>query len=139
MITPPICSARTSRFWACLGLITFLMAFVYTLIAAHTRGTMRITYLYFGPSEIRALLLLGNLLTLVVGVVDLRHWFPVISGTVSVSIHDAFIALLVVVGVVVIALLACRDARAPSMEDPTRRRTQSANSRTKQGCGPPEC
>jgi hypothetical protein len=106
---------------ACLGLITFLMAFVYTLITAQTRATMRITYLYFGPTEIRALLLLGNLLTLTFGVVDLRHWFPVIPGTVSVSIHDAFIALLVVVGVVVIALLAWRDARALSVEDPPRR------------------
>jgi archaetidylinositol phosphate synthase len=106
---------------ACLGLITFLMAFVYTLITAQTRATMRITYLYFGPTEIRALLLLGNLLTLIIGVVDLRHWFPVIPGTVSVSIHDAFIALLVVLGVVVIALLAWRDARGLSVEDPPRR------------------
>jgi archaetidylinositol phosphate synthase len=106
---------------ACLGLITFLMAFVYTLIAAQTRATMRITYFYFGPTEVRALLLLGNLLTLVVGVVDLRHWFPGIPGTVPVFIHDAFIALLVVVGVVVIALLAWRDARTLSEEDPPRR------------------
>jgi archaetidylinositol phosphate synthase len=106
---------------ACLGLITFLMAFVYTLIAAQTRATMRITYFYFGPTEIRALLLLGNLLTLVLGVVDLRHWFAGIPGTVSISIHDAFIAVLVVVGVVVIALLAWRDARALSVEDPPRR------------------
>jgi archaetidylinositol phosphate synthase len=106
---------------ACLGLITFLMAFVYTLITAQPRATLRITYLYFGPTEIRALLLLGNLLTLIIGVVDLRHWFPVIPGTVSVSIHDAFIALLVVLGVVVIALLAWRDARALSVEDPPRR------------------
>jgi archaetidylinositol phosphate synthase len=106
---------------ACLGLITFLMAFVYTLITAQTRSTMRITYFYFGPTEIRALLLLGNLLTLTFGVVDLRHWFPAFPGRDSVSIHDAFIALLVVVGVVVIALLAWRDARALSVEDPPRR------------------
>jgi archaetidylinositol phosphate synthase len=106
---------------ACLGLITFLMAFVYTLITAQTRATMRITYLYFGPTEIRALLLLGNLLTLAVGVVDLRHWFTGIPGTVSITLHDAFIALLVVVGVIVIALLAWRDARALSVEDPPRR------------------
>jgi archaetidylinositol phosphate synthase len=106
---------------ACLGLITFLMAFVYTLIAAQTRATMRITYFFFGPTEIRALLLLGNFLTLVIGVVDLRHWLPVIPGTVSVTIHDAFIALLAASGVVVIALLAWRDAQALSVEDPPRR------------------
>jgi archaetidylinositol phosphate synthase len=106
---------------ACLGLITFLMAFVYTLIAAQTRATMRITYFFFGPTEIRALLLVGNLLTLAVGVVDLRRWFASFPGTGSVSIHDAFIALLAASGVVVIALLAWRDARALGVEDPPRR------------------
>jgi archaetidylinositol phosphate synthase len=106
---------------ACLGLITFLMAFVYTLIAAQTRGTMRITYLYFGPSEIRALLVLGNLLSLAFGVVDLRRWFAGLPGRGSVTIHDAFIALLAASGIVVIALLAWRDARVLSVEDPPRR------------------
>jgi phosphatidylglycerophosphate synthase len=106
---------------ACLGLITFLMAFVYTLIAAQTRATMRITYFYFGPTEIRALLLLGNLLSLAFGVVDLRHWFPALPGSGWVSIHDAFIAMLAASGVVVIALLAWRDARVLSVEDPPRR------------------
>jgi archaetidylinositol phosphate synthase len=38
---------------ACLGLITFLFAFVYSLITAHARATMRITYFYFGPTEMR--------------------------------------------------------------------------------------
>jgi archaetidylinositol phosphate synthase len=106
---------------ACLGLITFLMAFVYTLIAAQTRATMRITYFYFGPTEIRALLLLGNLLTLACGVVDLRRWFAGFPGSVSISIHDAVIAMLAALGVVVIALLAWRDARVLSAEDPPRR------------------
>jgi archaetidylinositol phosphate synthase len=106
---------------ACVGLIAFLMAFVYTLIAAQTRATMRITYFYFGPTEIRTLLLLGNLLALAFGVVDLRHWFAAFPGERSVSIHDAFIAILAASGVVVIALLAWRDARVLSMEDPPRR------------------
>jgi len=106
---------------ACVALITFLMAFVYTLIAAQTRATMRITYFYFGPTEIRALLLLGNLISLSFGVVDLRHWFAALPGGGSVSIHDAFIALLAASGVVVIALLAWRDARVLSVEDPPRR------------------
>ena len=106
---------------ACVALITFLMAFVYTLIAAQTRATMRITYFYFGPTEIRALLLLGNLISLSVGVVDLRRWIAGLPGSGSVSIHDAFIALLAASGVVVIALLAWRDARVLSVEDPPRR------------------
>jgi len=105
---------------ACLGLITFLMAFVYTLIAAQTRATMRITYFYFGPTEIRALLLVGNLLTLAVGVVDLRRRFAGFPGDGSISIHDAVITMLSASGVVVIALLAWRDARVLNVEDPPR-------------------
>ena len=103
---------------ACLALITFLMAFVYSLITAQTRGTMRITYLHFGPTEIRALLLMGNLISLSFGVVDLRRWFAGFPGEGMVSIHDAFIALLATSGVLVIALLAWRDAQELKLEDP---------------------
>ncbi|GAC1300335.1 MAG: hypothetical protein NVSMB15_09700 [Steroidobacteraceae bacterium] len=106
---------------ACLGLVVFLIAFVYTLIAAQTRSTMRITYFHFGPTEMRALLLLGNLLTLAVGVVDFRNWFPAVTGTRSVTLHDVFLGLLSAGGVVVIALLAIRDGRALAAEDPPRR------------------
>ncbi|MGA2189091.1 MAG: CDP-alcohol phosphatidyltransferase family protein [Steroidobacteraceae bacterium] len=105
---------------ACLALITFLMAFVYSLITAQTRATMRITYAYFGPTEIRALLVLGNLLTLGFGILDLRPWLPG-RWPASVSIHDLFIAVLAVAGTGVIATLAIRDARALAAEDPPRR------------------
>jgi archaetidylinositol phosphate synthase len=103
---------------ACVGLITFLIAFVYTLINAQTRATMRVTYFYFGPTEIRALLILGNLLTLAVGVVDLRPWLPRLPGTGAISIHDVVISLLAGAGVTVIALLAIGDAHALAVEDP---------------------
>jgi archaetidylinositol phosphate synthase len=39
---------------ACLGLIAFLMAFVYSLICVEVHDTMRVTYFGFGPTEIRA-------------------------------------------------------------------------------------
>jgi phosphatidylglycerophosphate synthase len=106
---------------ACLALITFLMAFVYSLITAQARATMRITYLYFGPTEIRALLVLGNLIALSFGVVDLRRWLAGFPGGGTVSIHDAVIALLAASGVVVIALLAWRDAQVLKIEDPPQR------------------
>jgi archaetidylinositol phosphate synthase len=103
---------------ACLGLITFLLAFVYSLITAHARATMRITYFYFGPTEIRALLLVGNLLTLVGGVINLRSWLPPLPGTGAVTIHDFGIALLSLAGVIAIASHAIRDARVLAAEDP---------------------
>jgi hypothetical protein len=93
---------------ACLGLIAFLMGFVNTLIGAHVRNTMRITYFGFGPTEIRALLLLGNLSLLAFGIVR----FGSITG------HDIGISMLSVAGVAVIAVLAIREIRALAVEDP---------------------
>jgi archaetidylinositol phosphate synthase len=103
---------------ACLGLITFLLAFVYSLITAQARATMRITYFYFGPTEIRALLLLGNLLTLLGGVIDMRPWLPPLPGSGGISIHDFAITLLSLAGVTAIGVHAFADARALNAEDP---------------------
>ena len=103
---------------ACLGLITFLIAFVYSLITVHARGTMRITYFHFGPTEIRALLFLGNLLTLAIGVVNLRPWLPFLPGAVPISVHDLGTSLLALAGITAIGVLATGDARALRVEDP---------------------
>jgi phosphatidylglycerophosphate synthase len=103
---------------ACLGLITFLLAFVYSLITAHARATMRITYFYFGPTEIRALLLLGNLLTLAGGIVDLKPWLPPLPGAGGITIHDFFIALLSLAGLTAIGSVALGDGRVLAAEDP---------------------
>jgi archaetidylinositol phosphate synthase len=102
---------------ACLGLITFLLAFVYSMIIAHARATMRVTYFYFGPTEIRALLLLGNVLTIAVGVVDLQAWLPAVPGG-AITLHDFFIALLSLAGLTAIGTAAVGDARALAAEDP---------------------
>ena len=103
---------------ACLGLITFLLAFVYSLITAHARATMRITYFYFGPTEIRALLLLGNVLTLAGGVVDLEPWLPPLPGAGGITIHDFGIAVLSLAGLTAIGTVAIGDGRALAAEDP---------------------
>ena len=116
---------------ACLGLITFLLAFVYSMIIAHARATMRVTYFYFGPTEIRALLLLGNVLTIAVGVVDLQAWLPSVRGAGAITIHDVFIALLSLAGLTAIGTAAVGDARALAAEDPPPTpATQSVDSRT---------
>jgi archaetidylinositol phosphate synthase len=103
---------------ACLGLITFLFAFVYSLITAHARATMRITYFYFGPTEIRALLIIGNLLILAGGVIDLRPWLPPLPGAGAISVHDFGIALLSMAGAVAIGVHAIRDGCVLNAEDP---------------------
>jgi archaetidylinositol phosphate synthase len=116
---------------ACLGLITFLLAFVYSMIIAHARATMRVTYFYFGPTEIRALLLLGNVLTIAVGVVDLQDWLPAVPGVGAITIHDLFIALLSLAGLTAIGTAAVGDARALAAEDPPPApATQFVDSRT---------
>jgi phosphatidylglycerophosphate synthase len=103
---------------ACLGLIAFLMAFVYTMIGTHVRQRMRITYFGFGPTEIRALLIVGNLLILKFGVIDVRPWIAPASSLDSISIHDVVISAFASVGAILIALLAMREASALGREDP---------------------
>jgi phosphatidylglycerophosphate synthase len=105
---------------ACLGLIAFLMGFVYTLIGAQAQGTMRITYFGFGPTEIRALLLFGNLSILAFGVVYLQPRFTPLAAFGPISGHDLVISVLSVLGVAVIATLAVRTARALALVDPPR-------------------
>jgi archaetidylinositol phosphate synthase len=103
---------------ACLGLIAFLMGFVYTLIGAHVHNTMRITYFGFGPTEIRALLFLGNLSTLAFGVVHFQIGFAPLAAFGPISGHDLVISILSLAGAVLISTLAIREARALAALDP---------------------
>ena len=50
---------------SCLGLIALQMALAYSLIVLHVRDSYRITYLGIGITEIRVLLIAGNLIFLV--------------------------------------------------------------------------
>jgi archaetidylinositol phosphate synthase len=103
---------------ACLGLIAFLMGFVYTLIGAQVHQTMRITYFGFGPTEIRALLLLGNLYILAFGLVHLQMRFAPLAVFGPISGHDLVISILSVAGAALIAVLAIREGHALSVLDP---------------------
>jgi len=104
---------------ACLGLIVFLMAFVYTLIGTHVRQRMRITYFGFGPTEIRLLLIVGNLLVLAFGVIDVHIWIPgLLASAGPVSIHDVVISGMACAGAALIAALAIREVGALGREDP---------------------
>jgi phosphatidylglycerophosphate synthase len=105
---------------ACLGLIAFLMAFIYTMIGTEVRDTMRITYAGFGPTEIRVLFLIGNLFTLSFGVVDLGRWIRPLAPLGPVSIHDLVMALLAAGGVGILVVLSLQEARALALEDPSK-------------------
>jgi archaetidylinositol phosphate synthase len=103
---------------ACLALIAFLMAFVYTLIYAQVRGTLRITYFGFGPTEIRALLVAGNLITLQVGILDLGPWFTRLARIGPLTIYEFVISIVCVLTAPALAILAVREARKLAREDP---------------------
>jgi phosphatidylglycerophosphate synthase len=103
---------------ACLGLVAFLIGFSYTLIGAHARATMRITYLGFGPTEMRALLLGGNLLALAFGIFYVRVPLAILARLDPITTYDLVIVMLSVGGVVLIATMAIREARALAIEDP---------------------
>jgi hypothetical protein len=105
---------------ACLGLIAFLMAFVYSLICVEVRNTLRITYFGFGPTEIRALLIAGNLITLCTGVLQFdlsfapHHWFG------PVTLYEIVIVLIFAVALPALLLIALRERRDLAHEDPPR-------------------
>ncbi len=103
---------------ACLGLIAFLMGFSYTMIGAHTRATMRITYCGFGPTEIRALLLVGNLLALAFGIIYLQPRIALLARFGPITTYDIGISILALAAVVLIPALAIREGRTLSVEDP---------------------
>ncbi len=103
---------------ACLGLIAFLMAFVYSLICVEVRNTLRITYFGFGPTEIRALLIAGNLLTLRAGVLNVGQWIIPKDWFGPVTIYEAVIVILFALTVLALGLLALRERRELTREDP---------------------
>ena len=103
---------------ACLGLIAYLMAMVYSLIGVQVRDTAHISYYGFGPTEIRALLVLGNLWVFIFGILDLRPWLKFLAVPVPVTIHDIFIALLALLGASAIAISALFERRALGLEEP---------------------
>jgi len=105
---------------ACLGLIAFLMCFVFTLIGAQVRSTMRITYLGFGPTEIRALLFFGNLMVLVNGVVSVRLPLWPFNLYGPLSTYDLGILLLATAAAVLVGSMVIRESRALALEDPPR-------------------
>jgi hypothetical protein len=94
------------------------MAFIYTMIGTHVRQRMRITYFGFGPTEIRLLLIIGNLLVLAFGVIDVKRWVAPTIPLGWFSIHDLVIISMAIAGVLLIAFLAIREARALGREDP---------------------
>jgi archaetidylinositol phosphate synthase len=105
---------------ACLGVIAFLMAFVYSLICVEVRDTLRVTYFGFGPTEIRALLIAGNLITLRAGVLGVGQVFAPLSGLGPVTIYEVTIVILFTITVPALVMLALRERRALAYEDPPR-------------------
>jgi len=105
---------------ACLGVIAFLMAFVYSLICVEVRDTLRVTYFGFGPTEIRALLIAGNLITLRAGVLDVGQGFGLRTWFGPVTIYELTIVILFTIAVPALAMLALRERRELAHEDPPR-------------------
>jgi archaetidylinositol phosphate synthase len=103
---------------AAIALIAFLVAFVYSLICFKATETMRITYFRFGPTEIRALLVIGNLLTLAVGVLDLSRWWAPLGVFGRVTVYELFIVAICLLMLPSLALLAIRESRALALVDP---------------------
>jgi len=103
---------------ACLALVTFLGAFVYSLICLRVRNSLRITYFGFGPTEIRALLIAGNLFTTAYGVLDVGPWILPREWRVPLTLYELVIVVICALAIPALALLAAREARKLASEDP---------------------
>jgi phosphatidylglycerophosphate synthase len=110
---------------ACLALVTFLGAFVYSLICLRVRNSLRITYFGFGPTEIRALLIAGNLLTLAHGVLDVGPWILPREWRIPVTLYELVIVVICSLAMPALAMLARREARKLAGEDPLPAATRS--------------
>lgn len=104
---------------ACLGLIAFLMLFVYTLIGTHVHEVMRITYLGFGATEIRGLLIAGNLLILAFGIVHVQFGYAPLAAIGPLTGHDLVISALSIASAGLIVLSTIREGRALAALDPS--------------------
>ncbi len=103
---------------SCLGVIAYLMGFAYALIGAQARATMRITYLGIGTTEIRALLMFGNLLALAFGIIHVPLPFALPAQIEPPTTYDIGILALSAAAVAWIATLVIRERRSLAIEDP---------------------
>jgi phosphatidylglycerophosphate synthase len=111
---------------ACVGLIAFLMMFAYTLIGVQVRNVMQITYFGFGATEIRMLLLVGNLLVLAFGIVHLQFRYAPLSMFGALSGHDLGISSISLAAAALIVLSTVKQARSLSVSDPAPASTLSS-------------
>lgn len=102
---------------ACLALIAFYIAYAYMMIHAHVTDTLRITFFGFGATEIRALFLGGNLITLAVGLFDFGPWLGVPAAWRPVTLFDLGMSVLAATGTAMIVCLAVREGRMLSAQD----------------------
>ena len=100
-----------------IGLIVYLLAFVYTLIYCQVQGVFRITYLGFGPTEMRVLLVIGNLVALKYGLLRISTFAP---GSVfgSLTLYELGILVIAVSAAAMLLLLAWRELRRLDRDDP---------------------
>lgn len=105
-------------FIACLGLITSLTDCLQSKISYEVNKTKRIACAGLGFTEIRMLLLSGNLFILIFGIVDLSQWITPLQFFGSVTIHELVTTLLAVLWMVLIVIFAISEAQSLALQDP---------------------
>jgi len=97
---------------SCLGLIALQMGLAYSLIILHVRDSFRITYLGIGITEIRVLLIAGNLIMLASNAVEPGNLVKILAVPLPPwTIFDLVICLLTSAGLLTFALLAIAEGR----------------------------
>ena len=100
-------------------LLCFYVLSIESFLATYTLGRFHISHGPFGPTEIRMLLIVGNLLTLLTGLHDLSPLALPMASLAPVSVFDVGLVLIGSLAPVVLGMLFLRDLRAISLADPS--------------------
>ncbi|MEA3334622.1 MAG: CDP-alcohol phosphatidyltransferase family protein [Chloroflexota bacterium] len=99
--------------FAAMALIGYLLMSVLVYVTTYVDGVFKISYGRFGPTEMRALLVILNALMFFLGAI----WFtlPVIG---MISIYDVLVGLVATALIIVFVVSSYRKARELALEDP---------------------
>jgi archaetidylinositol phosphate synthase len=90
---------------ACLALISYLLMSVLVYIRTYVEGVFKISYGRFGPTEVRLVIIMANMVIYFVGNPVVRLWFG------AVSIYDLIAGIVAALLAVIFVLSTIKQAR----------------------------
>ena len=100
-------------------LVSYLLLSIYVYISAHLKGEFKLTYAKMGPTEFRILIILMNTVFMYVPCIrDFRRDFTVFDRTMTFTLFDYGVALIMIILLVIYVTTLVQDIRAYAILDP---------------------